>query len=145
MSVGSRVYLDVNIIMDFVTRRDPFFVEAEQLIQLAYRKQLTALTDTHTFPFCYFHLRKRRTAAECRGVLRQLSSIVEAIPLSSAGLEAALERTYPVDLEDAAQLCIAVEAGATTFITRNLKDFSKVKEIAVRSPSDFLRGLTLDT
>ena len=132
------VYLDANVVLDHVLSRKPFDHDADQIVELAHRGNIKAVTDTHTIVFAFFHLRKAlKNTAECKTKLLALMTSLSFVSLSEANLKAALSTTYPADLEDAAQVNMAMEAKADVFITRNLKDFRNIS-LRAMSPQDFL-------
>jgi|GEM_PF-895582 len=135
-----KVYLDVNIVFDYLLERKPFNVEAIQIFELARLGKIEAITDTQTITFVFFYMVK--TDTDRRRVKNKLIGLLEFLSLtnlSATALMKALAMDDPVDLEDAAQLQVAIEVEADVFITRDLDDY-KNADFPIQSPPQFLRG-----
>ncbi len=133
-----KVYLDVNVVFDFLLRRKPFYLEAAQIIELAKLNEITLVTDTQTLVFVFFHMVK--VESDRRKVKDNISALLQyldVVPLSKAALQKALAVDNPTDLEDAAQLEIAQEIGAHVFVTRDVEVYKK-SSFPIKSPAQFL-------
>ncbi|MEM9929273.1 MAG: putative toxin-antitoxin system toxin component, PIN family [Bacteroidota bacterium] len=137
-----KVYLDVNVLMDFFLVRDLHFMPAAEILTLAKEKKIEAVVDARTFVFTFFHLKKKLGDSEkAKVILRKALPSLTIVSLTKTNLEQALDRELPRDLEDGAQLELALSAKADFLITGDKKGF-KTKEIAVKSAPEFLKWWT---
>lgn len=133
-----KVYLDVNVVFDYLLERKPFSVEAIQIFELSRLGKIEVITDTQTIAFVFFYMvKKDKDRRRIKDKLAKLLDIINLTSLSEAALRKALAADNPVDLEDAAQLEIALEANVDVFVTRDLDDYKNVS-LRVLSPAQYL-------
>jgi predicted nucleic acid-binding protein len=131
-----KIFIDTNIFLDALLKREPFKISAEQLLNLCDEKVFTAFTSCVSFiNITYFLQRFNRT-----GYLESLERILKTIsiiPLENKDFKKAISFNF-ADTEDAYQYAAALkEKGIKYIITRNLRDFNK-STIPAISAEDFL-------
>jgi predicted nucleic acid-binding protein len=133
-----RVYIDVNIALDLLLHRLPFYHEANQILTLSRRNAITVGISAAAFPFAYFHLRKATgDAGFAREALKKLSTLLELVSIDGEVVRAALEYEQPQDVEDGVQLAAALAFQADVIVTRDKRGF-RAADLPVYSPADFL-------
>ncbi len=129
----TRLFLDTNIVVDLLDRREPFCHDAVRLFTMAYNKQVKLIVSPMTFATASFLLRKHvpRACAIC-------CPIFGSYPVSQHPMSARLTTRWPQfkDFEDAMQYYTALRAKSDAIITRNGKDFTASK-LPVLTPSEF--------
>lgn len=132
-----KVFIDTDVILDFLLDRRPFSMDAAKILSLAEKKVITAVTTGLVFANAYYVLRKLSTHKKVIDNLSKLSGLIEIINLPKKAVISALRSDFH-DFEDAIQNFSAAGEGIKILITRNVKDY-KASEMAVMSPDLFLR------
>lgn len=133
-----RLFLDTNIVIDLLDRREPFCHDAVQLFTMAYNKQVQLIVSPMTYTTASFLLH-RQGAEGVRNLLsnfRQLSRVATA---NERTVDDSLASQFN-DFEDAMQYYCALKAKADIIITRNGKDFSASK-LPVMTATEYLATL----
>ena len=135
-----KVFLDTNIVIDLLAKREPFYNHADQIFSLADKMKIQLYVSALTFANTNYILLKERKPEEAKSILRRLKLIVNIISLDEKIIGLSLNDTDFRDYEDAIQYYSAIENGIETIITRNLKDFQKSK-IPVLTAEQYLQRL----
>ena len=132
----TRVFLDSDVMLDFLLGRELFSVSAGMIFAHAETGKIELCTSTVAFLNVHYIAETQRNKAEARKLAIQLESIVSLLPVSPAMVSAAL-RSGTGDLEDAVQYQCALENKVDFLVTRNVKDYPK-KGLPVMTPDVFL-------
>lgn len=118
-----RLFVDTNIVLDLLARREPHYDGAAWLFSLA-DKQLASLhVSALTLTTTHYILRQQLSAEPVRQALIRFKALVHVVDLSDKILELALNDSAFRDFEDAVQYYSALECRAEALITRNERDF----------------------
>lgn len=121
-----KLYLDVNIILDFLLQRHPFYVDAGHLLSLAYEGKIAVYTPPNSFIFAFYQMHYAGTTPEdARHKLAILRKSVNCVTVTDDIIDASIRRLQPDDLEDAYQIEVAASIGADYLITRDRSGFRK--------------------
>lgn len=134
------LFLDTNIVIDLLAKREPFYKSAAQLFSLADKMKLQLCVSALTFANTNYILLKERNPEEIRLILRKLKLLLKVTSLDDKIIGLSLNDTNFKDYEDALQYYSALENGADVIITRNLKDFQKSK-IPVLTAEQYLQRI----
>lgn len=132
-----KLFVDTNIMIDFLTRRSPFDVEAGRLFSLAEQKLIICGISSLSVVNTQYQLLKLMNLDSSKKVLRQFKLILSVHSLNDKIIELGLNDFEFKDFEYAVQFYSAVEFGYDVIITRNQKDF-KTATIPVMAPSEYL-------
>jgi predicted nucleic acid-binding protein len=132
------LFLDTNIVIDLLAKREPYYKPAAQLFSLADKMKIQLCVSALTFANTNYILLRERKPEEARLILRKLKLLVKVISLDDKIIGLSLNDSDFKDYEDALQYYSALENGDDLMITRNLKDFQKSK-IPVLTPEQFLQ------
>ena len=132
-----KLFVDTNIILDLLSRREPFYNEAVTLFSLADKKMFKLNTSALTIANTSYTLLRQLRPAKTKEVLRKLRMIVNVLPLDDKIIGLALNDDSFSDFEDGLQYFTAIENDQDIIITRNLKDF-KASKIPVMTVGQFL-------
>ena len=116
------VFIDTDVVLDLLARREPFYPAAARLFSLVERGELTACVSALTFANLFYLLRKELGAARAVEVLRKLRRLVMVLPVDDSVIERALAAGFR-DFEDAIQYHTALTGAATCLVTRNVRDY----------------------
>lgn len=118
-----RVFVDTNILIDFVCNRQGFSEAAERLFAYGCVGKVKLMTSALSYVTVMYVARKYGYQ-KVKESLLSVSKFVEVLDLSATIVIGALSSDW-VDYEDATQNRTAVEAMADCIVTRNKKDFKK--------------------
>jgi len=138
------IFIDTDVILDFLTGRQPFAMNAAVIFTLSVERKISTFISPLTFSNCYYVMRK---VAKHEKIINKLTDLLEITDISSMNkqtIELALKSDFK-DFEDALQNFSATHNDKIdVIITRNLKDY-KHSKIAVMSPEIFLKSLSAST
>ena len=122
-----KIFVDTNIVIDLLSRREPFFEEAAFLFSLADKKQIELTVSSLTIASTSYALLRQMDSNKAKSILRKLILIVNILSLDDKIIGLALNDNTFSDFEDGLQYFTAIENGQELIITRNLKDFKNSK------------------
>lgn len=133
-----KVFLDTNVVIDLLDKREPFYKAAVALFTLAYKKKIVLYVSPMTYATAAYLLRKhgKEGTRLLLSNFRQLSKVTVA---DEKVVDNALASPFE-DYEDALQYYSALSRKIDAIVTRNIKDFLHAK-IPVFSPDEFLAQL----
>ena len=134
------IFIDTNIIIDFLADRIPYSEYAAILFQLAKEKKITIFISAISINNTYYILRK---VTSHKKALNLISEILEYIVIQETNdeiIKKAIKSNFN-DFEDAIQYYSAVQLNIIDIITtRNIKDFKK-SDLPVLSPETTVKVL----
>jgi predicted nucleic acid-binding protein len=122
-----RILIDTNIIIDLLSKREPFYHEAAILFSLADKEKVSLFTSALSIANVNYILLKQRKAEDAKQILRKLKLIVGILGLDEKIVDLALNDDTFDDFEDSLQYYSALENDIEIIISRNLKDFVNSK------------------
>ncbi len=118
----NKVFLDTNILLDYILDRGVYTVRAEQIIDACLRGEIECCIAPHSLSNIFYILRKTHSVEERKFIIKNIIAICEVQSLDRQLLEKALDDDRFEDFEDAIQMACAEQWRADTFVTRD-KDF----------------------
>ncbi len=134
----TRLFLDTNIVIDLLDRREPFCHDAVQLFTMAYNKQVQLIVSPMTYTTASFLLH-RHGAEGVRNLLSNFRQLSRVATTNERTVDDSLASQFN-DFEDAMQYYCALKSKADIIITRNGKDFSASK-LPVMTATEYLATL----
>jgi predicted nucleic acid-binding protein len=133
-----KIFLDTNVILDFLSDRKPFADHIASILTMAEKKQIKIFVSAISFNNIYYILKKYGSHNKAIHALKELSNYCEIVPVNRPVILDALNSEFR-DFEDAIQNFSAqgVE-GLQIIITRNTKDFKK-SGLSIMTPEEFLK------
>lgn len=132
----NKIFIDTNILIDLLTKREPFYISASKLFTLSDRKKIKLEISSLTFANVFYLLSKELDRQKAKQILRKFKLLVNVLPLDDKIINLALNSDFK-DFEDAIQYYTAIENNLEIIITRNLKDF-KLSKIPVMTADEYL-------
>jgi predicted nucleic acid-binding protein len=133
----NNLFIDTDVILDFLTDRKPFSMGAAILFTLAEQKKIKAYTSSLTFSNLYYVLRRFESQTKVISKLTGLSNLFTILKVDELIVRNAIQSGFP-DFEDSLQYYCALDfKHIDVIITRNIKDF-KNSELPVMTPGDLL-------
>jgi predicted nucleic acid-binding protein len=124
--MSARVFLDNDVILDLILRREPFFAAAADLFSVMQDGSIEACVSPLSFSNLAYVLGNQSAPNQVIGALRKLRLIVRVLPVDEKILDLALSSTFK-DFEDAIQYYTAVTNGLEAVVTRNKRDYREAK------------------
>ena len=135
-----KAFVDINIAIDFPTKRQPFDAEAMQLFNQADIGKIELYVSSNIFPFLFYLLTKLlQSKVQAFTVLKQFRLLVKILPVTEKEIDRSLVSEFK-DLEDAVVYFTAEHNEMDVFLTRNLNDFRDVR-IPIMTAAAFLKSL----
>lgn len=134
-----KLFLDTNVMLDFLGERDPFYVSAAKIATLADKRSLQIVVSAISYATISYFLVKYDGLEKSKDKLRKFKVISEICELDEVIVEKGLNSDFS-DFEDSLQYFSALRTECDIIITRNGKDFKK-SEIPVMSPDEFLHSI----
>ncbi len=131
-----KLFVDTNIVIDLLQKREEFFEEAQELFTLADKKKVKLFISSLTIANTHFLLSKHYNSNDARKILAKFKVLVEVLPLDDKIIELALTSDLK-DFEDAIQFYTAIENDTDIIITRNKRDFKK-QRIPILTAKEYL-------
>jgi predicted nucleic acid-binding protein len=132
------LFIDTNVIIDFLIDRKPYSREAAVIFTLIEQKKLKGYASSLTFSNLYYVLRKIESHNKVISKLDSLSKILCILKVEEKTIKDALSSEF-LDFEDSIQYFSALESKKIdAIITRNTKDYKK-SDIPVLTPGDYLK------
>ncbi len=114
-----RVFVDTNIVLDLLEKRENFYQEAQELFTMGDQNKvklfISALTIANVHYLLFKHLKM-----EARKAISKFKVLVEVLPIDDKIVELSLASDF-TDFEDAIQYYTAIEHGMEVIISRNKK------------------------
>jgi predicted nucleic acid-binding protein len=133
-----KTLIDTNIIVDVALERQPFYLESQKILSMAYRQQIEGYISASTVSDLYYIIRKIKGRAL---TLEFLQSIIAFCPIAAVDqtvIDMALIADFK-DFEDAIQYSTALTCQMDAIVTRNPKDFASAINLQVLTPPQLIQ------
>ncbi|MDK1028019.1 MAG: PIN domain-containing protein [Anaerolineae bacterium] len=128
--------IDLNIILDVLQRREPFYEASARLLAAVETKVIEGFIAAHSITTLFYLIQKDKSSAEARASITNLLQFLKIAPVDQSTIDQALNLDYG-DFEDAVQMISAVQCKAEYLLTRNITDYRPAL-LTVIQPVDFL-------
>lgn len=136
MAQKIRVLFDLNIILDVLQQREPFYEISAQLLAYAETGRIKGFIAPHSLTTLFYLIEKDQSSAHAKVTITSLLQVLDVASIDQSTIEQALSLPYR-DFEDAVQMMAAVQCKAEYLVTRNAKDFQPAP-LSVIQPSELL-------
>ena len=133
-----KIYIDSDIILDLLAKREFFYKDAIKIFTLAYEKKIQLYTSGLVFANVFYILQKIIGTAESKRELKDLRLLIKIVPINEIMVDMALNSKIG-DFEDALQYFAARENTIPAILTRNTNDF-KIKDILIQTPGEYIKN-----
>ena len=118
-----KVLVDTNIILDFLLEREPFFTDADTLIQTIRADQIQGYLTATTLTDIFYIARKPKGVQIAKQYISDLLALMRICPVNKRILNVAISSNLP-DFEDAVQLACAMALNLDAIVTRDPQGFA---------------------
>ena len=138
-----KVFIDTNILIDFLAAREPFAEEAMALFQLADNDEIELMVSDLTIINTTYILRRMHYGlSEIYDSLDNIRPLLTITSMGATVVDRCLQHRSD-DFEDEMQYFSAIDANADYIITRNKKDFD-FGDSAVMTPQEFFKEQNIE-
>ncbi|GHT44694.1 twitching motility protein PilT [Bacteroidia bacterium] len=131
------LFVDTNIVIDLLAKREPFYKEAQELFSLAdTNADIRLYVSTLTFANAHYLLLKQYKLEDTQKILSKFKVLVKVLPFDDKILELALISDFK-DFEDSIQYHSALIHNMDVIITRNEKDL-KLSKLGVMNAKQYV-------
>jgi predicted nucleic acid-binding protein len=131
------IFVDTNIIIDLLAKRDLFYKDAQALFTLSDKKEIQLCISSLSFANAYNSIVKHHKDIDAKRYLAKFKVLDKVLPLEDKAIELALASDFN-DFKDGLQYFIAMDNESDIIITRNKKDFKNAK-IPVMTAGEYIR------
>jgi predicted nucleic acid-binding protein len=134
-----KVLYDINVLLDALLRREPFYQQAAQLLAAAEQSRVHAVLCSSSITTLHYLAAKQLGPMAARQVIERLLQIFDLAVVNRLVLQSAL--TCPIiDFEDAVVSESAYHAEVDGIVTRDLAHFRN-SSVRIYSPEELLAWL----
>lgn len=120
---SNSLWLDSDVILDWLTKRQPWVAGITELVRRSVTGDWCLWVSPLILANVHYLYRKQEGSVKALEAIRQLTMIAEVAPLNSTHVQQALAAKNR-DFEDALQIaCASQVPGLSAIITRNLRDY----------------------
>lgn len=131
----TRLFLDTNIVIDLLDKREPYYKDAVRLFSMAYYKQVELVVAPITYTTASYLLRQHGPEL-VRNLLANFRQLSHVATTDERVIDDSIASSF-TDFEDAVQYYTALKAKADIIVTRNGKDFVH-SSIPVMTAAEYL-------
>ena len=136
MATRHRVLIDLNLILDVLQQREPFYLLSARVLASAETGLIEGYVAAYTLTTLFYLIAKDQSPETARISLTELLQFLAVAAVDQDTIEQALTLPYK-DFEDAVQMTSAVQVGAKYLVTRDVRDY-KAGPLAVLQPAELL-------
>lgn len=135
----TRLFLDTNIMLDFLGERVPFYDSIAKVVTLADKGQISIIVSALSYSTVSYFLTKFENKETTKEKLRKFKIISEIADLNEQIIEKGLNANFR-DFENSLQYFSAISSDCNILITRNGKDFRN-SSIPVMTAEEYLKSI----
>jgi len=140
--MSKRLFIDTNIMLDFLREREAFYNPIAKIATLAEKEMLTIVVSPLSFATVNYFLTKFENTKNAKAKLRKFKIVTEIGVMNEQTVEKALNSNFK-DFEDALQYFGATASECDIIITRNGKDF-KQSILPVMTADEFIKSWEIE-
>lgn len=134
-----KIFLDTNIIIDFLGERENFYLPSARILTLADQNKIKVYASAVSISTTYYLLSKYENQKAAIEKIRKFKVLCSISVMDDEVVEKAMNSDLP-DFEDALQYFSALTTGCELFITRNEKDFKNAM-LPVMNAESYLKSV----
>ena len=134
-----KIFLDTNIILDFLGEREGFYEASAKIMTLADKKKIQVYTSPRSISNVFYVLAKYENSKIALEKIRKFKLLCSMSVMDDEVVEKAIHSNFK-DFEDAMQYFSALASNCNIIITRNEKDFKNAM-IPVMNAESYLLSL----
>ncbi|MGX9987637.1 type II toxin-antitoxin system VapC family toxin [Soonwooa purpurea] len=134
-----KIFLDTNIILDFLGERERFYEPSAKVLTLADKKKIKIFTSPTSITNAYYVLSKYENSKIALEKIRKFKLLCSMSIMNDEVVEKAINSDFK-DFEDAMQYFSSIASNCDIIVTRNEKDYKNAL-IPVMNAESYLQTL----
>ena len=134
-----KIFLDTNIILDFLGEREGFYEASAKIMTLADKKKIQVYTSPSSISNVFYVLTRYENSKIALEKIRKFKLLCSMSVMDDEVVEKAIHSNFK-EFEDAMQYFSALASNCNIIITRNEKDFKNAM-IPVMNAESYLLSL----
>lgn len=130
------ILLDINVMLDVIQKREPYYFASARVIDRVVRKQVEGALSAHAFTTLDYLVANSQGLTKSRQVVDWLLNRFSVAPIGREELMRAQSLAWS-DFEDAVTAAAAEALSCQAIITRNIRDFSQ-SPVPALTPEEWL-------
>ena len=130
------ILVDLNVILDVIQFRQPFYNESARVLDAVVRKEVVGWIAAHSVTTLFYVITRQRNRETAVSAITSLLDAFTVATVDDSVIRKAIIWGW-ADFEDAVQMAAAASTGVDYLITRSLRDF-KTGILPVVQPAAFL-------
>lgn len=130
-----KVFLDSDVILDFLLDRQPYSDDIGQIIERSINSDLQLCVSPITITYLNYIIGRLQNKKQAHLKTKKILQLVNVENVCESTIKKAIKSRFK-DFEDAVQNYCAIESNHTIILTRNIKDY-KESELGILSPSEY--------
>lgn len=131
-----RVLVDLNVIIDVVQQRQPFFAHSARVLDAVANGEVTGLLAAHSIATLFYVITRWQNREAASTITASLLDVFTVATVDDTVIRKALTWGWK-DFEDAIQMAAALNEQMDYLVTRNGQDF-ETQPVPVLNPAGFL-------
>jgi predicted nucleic acid-binding protein len=133
-----RLFIDSDIILDVLTKRDNFVQAAAELFELGHSNKIELFTTSVVLANVFYILRTTSGIETAKMSLQKLRLIIRVLATNENTVDSSLSSQFN-DFEDGLQYFTAKENNISILITRNSKHY-KVDDMIITTAEEYIKS-----
>jgi hypothetical protein len=133
------VLIDLNILLDVLQKREPFYETSARLLAAVETGRIHGFIAAYSLTTLFYFIQKDKSSADAHATITNLLQFIKITPVDQSTIGQALNLDYRA-FEDAVQMISALQCKADYLVTRNVKDYQP-SLLPIMQPVDFLGTL----
>lgn len=138
MAKPERIFVDTDIILDLLAKREPHYSHAATLFSMADLNKVELCISPLTYYTISDIIFQQSSSKKSRMNLMKLKTLITFLPVNDRIIELTLTSNFK-DFEEGIQYYTAQEYNIKTLITRKLKEY-KSAEMTILTAEQYLKG-----
>jgi predicted nucleic acid-binding protein len=134
-----KVFIDADVIIDFLTMREPFGEDAKKLFQVSLDGSIELYSSALAIANANYIIGKISSPKVALAKIKKLLPLVRICAMDQKAVDLAVASAF-TDFEDALQNFCAEGGDIDIITTRNIKDYKR-SAVAVLTPKELIAGL----
>ena len=136
-----KVMLDLNVLVDVLQRREPFFTASAKVCDLVHSRRISGVVPSHAVTTVFYLVERHADRSIAENALEWMLALFGVASEDKGTFRTAKSLKFR-DFEDAAVAAAAQDAGCDFIVSRNIADFaaSPVKTV---TPEELIEMVTV--
>ena len=130
------ILVDLNVILDVIQFRQPFYNESARVLDAVVRKEVGGWSAAHSVTKLFYVITRQRNRETAVSAITSLLDAFTVATVDDSVIRKAIVWGW-AEFEDAVQMAAAASTGVDYLISRNIRDF-KTDIMPVVQPAAFL-------